>query len=584
DQHQHIISGQKKKNKTFVKLSLSPTCQSRIFCWCRVCVKPQALTQPQLDPNPEKASPAGQAFPHLSLDGSPLSHLLLDPRSGHLYVGAVLSSSQTGPKLDSPECLPPIVPKDCPTARVTPNTNKILLLEEAGSEVRARSLIVCGTLFQGICDKRSLGNVSEVLYQTSNPVDTQYVAANDPRVSTVGVILNQNGVGLMLVGRGYTSKGPSDIPPITTRRLSPSTSPARQAFSQDEELGKLVVGSYSEYNNNFISAFNHSDHVYFLFSRRDMWHRKEYRTYVSRLCAGDRSFYSYVEVPLECSGGYNLAQGASSGEHQGQPALFVAMAAGQASTPAATGRSALCVYGMSEMDAALQRAQELCYTEGGTGSTGQQEAYIEYEVSSKCLRLPKSSLTQSLQSSLTQSLQSSLTQSLQSSLTQSLQSSLTQSLQSSLTQSLQSSLTQSLQSSLTQSLQSSLTQSLQSSLTQSLQSSLTQSLQSSLTQSLQSSLTPKPAVIPDPKPAVIPDPKPAVIPDPKPAVIPDPKPAVIPDPKPAVIPDPKPAVIPDPKPAVIPDPKPAVIPDPKPAVIPDPKPAVIPDPKPAVHP
>uniref|UniRef100_A0A8C7F7U0 Plexin B3 n=1 Tax=Oncorhynchus kisutch TaxID=8019 RepID=A0A8C7F7U0_ONCKI len=299
-----------------------------------------------------------------------------------LVLWALVLWALTGPKLDSPECLPPIVPKDCPSARVTPNTNKIL----------ARSLIVCGTLFQGICDKRSLGNVSEVLYQTSNPVDTQYVAANDPRVSTVGVILNQKGVGLMLVGRGYTSKGPSDIPPITTRRLSPSSSPSRQAFSQDEELGKLVVGSYSEYNNNFISAFNHSDHVYFLFSRRDMWHKKEYRTYVSRLCAWDRSFYSYVEVPLECSGGYNLAQGASPAEHQGRPALFVAMAAGQASTPTATGRSALCVYGMSELDASLQRAQELCYTEGGRGRTGQEEAYIEYEVSSKCLRLPKDSL------------------------------------------------------------------------------------------------------------------------------------------------------------------------------------------------
>uniref|UniRef100_A0AAZ3SNP3 Sema domain-containing protein n=1 Tax=Oncorhynchus tshawytscha TaxID=74940 RepID=A0AAZ3SNP3_ONCTS len=284
---------------------------------------------------------------------------------------------QTGPKLDSAECLPPIVPKDCSTAHLTPNANKILLL------------IVCGTLFQGICEKRSLDNVSEVLYQSSNPVDTQYVAANDPRVSTVGVVLNQKGVGLMLVGRGYTSKGPSDIPPITTRRLAPSSSPARQAFSQDEELGKLVVGSYSEYNNYFISAHHHGDHVYFLFSRRDMWNRKEYRTYVSRLCAGDRSFYSYVEVLLECSGGYNLAQGAALAKHQGRPALFVAMAAGQASTPTATGRSALCVYGMSELDASLQRAQELCYTEGGRGRTGQEEAYIEYEVSSKCLRLPK---------------------------------------------------------------------------------------------------------------------------------------------------------------------------------------------------
>lgn len=193
---------------------------------------------------------------------------------------------------------------------------------------------------------------------------------------------------LMLVGRGYTSRGPGDIPPITTRRLFPVV-PPRRMFSQEEDLGKLVVGSYSEYNNHFVKAFLHGKHVYFLFSRRDMWHKKEYRTYASRLCVSDRSFYSYVEVPLSCKGGYNLAQGAWLGNHTGSPALFVAMAAGQASTPVATSRSALCMYEMEQLDAMLKRAQEVCYTEGGRGSSGQEEAYIEYAVSSKCLKLPK---------------------------------------------------------------------------------------------------------------------------------------------------------------------------------------------------
>lgn len=193
---------------------------------------------------------------------------------------------------------------------------------------------------------------------------------------------------LMLVGRGYTSKGPGDIPPITTRRLTPVT-PSKRAFSQEEELGKLVVGSYSEYNNHFVKAFIHSDYVYFLFSRRDMWHKKEYQTYASRLCTTDRNFYSYMEVPLLCRGGYNLAQGAWVGNHSGEPALFVVMAAGQASTPVATSRSALCIYGMAKLDAMMRRAQEVCYTERGQGSGGQQEAYIEYAVSSTCLKLPK---------------------------------------------------------------------------------------------------------------------------------------------------------------------------------------------------
>lgn len=190
---------------------------------------------------------------------------------------------------------------------------------------------------------------------------------------------------LMLVGRSYTSKGPGDIPPITTRRLFPVV-PPRRAFSQEEELGKLVVGSYSDYNNHFVKAVVHGNHVYFLFSRR---HKKEYRTYASRLCISDRSFYSYVEVPLLCQGGYNLAQGAWLGNHSGEPHLFVVMAAGQASTPVATNRSALCVYGMAELDTMLRRAQEVCYTEGGQGSGGKEEAYIEYGVSSKCLKLPK---------------------------------------------------------------------------------------------------------------------------------------------------------------------------------------------------
>ncbi|PWA19978.1 hypothetical protein CCH79_00019936 [Gambusia affinis] len=355
--------------------------------------------------------PADASMQWVKLEGSPLSHLLLDPRAGQLFVGGVdhlyqltsdlevMSHVKTGPLLDSPDCLPPIVAQDCPSATPTHNYNKLLLLEpEAELGAGPGSLIVCGSLFQGICEKRSLSNISQLIYRTSNPVDTQYVAANDPRISTVAVVIttrSKQEVGkasgelrLLLVGRGYTSRGPGDIPPITTRRLHP-VAPPRKAFSQEEELGKLVVGSYSEYNNHFVKAVAHGDHIYFLFSRRDMRHTKEYRTYASRLCASDRSFYSYVEVPLLCRGGYNLAQGAWLGDLSGTPALFVVMAAGQASTPIATSRSALCVYTMKDLDATMRRAQEVCYTEGGLDSSGQEEAYIEYAVSSKCLKLPK---------------------------------------------------------------------------------------------------------------------------------------------------------------------------------------------------
>uniref|UniRef100_A0A8C5A245 Plexin B3 n=1 Tax=Gadus morhua TaxID=8049 RepID=A0A8C5A245_GADMO len=248
------------------------------------------------------------------------------------------------------------------------------------------------TYRRAVCP-RSLANVSELLYTTSDPVDTQYVAANDPRVSTVAVVITtaskQEAGGrlrLMLVGRGYTSRGPGDVPPVTARRLAP-TPPPRLAFSQEEELGKLVVGSYSEYNNRFVYAFRHGAHAYFLLARRDTRHRKEYLSFVARLCVSDRGFYSYVELPLLCKGGYNLARGARLAPDLARPALFITMAKGQASTPVATDHSALCVYGMAELDEMLSRTQEVCYSQEGRGSSGLEEAYIEYAVSSVVLYL-----------------------------------------------------------------------------------------------------------------------------------------------------------------------------------------------------
>uniref|UniRef100_A0A8C5A6F8 Plexin B3 n=1 Tax=Gadus morhua TaxID=8049 RepID=A0A8C5A6F8_GADMO len=351
----------------------------------------------------------------VELRGAPLSHLLLDPRSGQLYVAESTTCTTSAPPaapqprphrtpLDSPDCLPPILAQDCPAAGSRPittscccSTNGRRGRRGGGEEGEERGLIVCGSVLQGICDRRSLANVSELLYTTSDPVDTQYVAANDPRVSTVAVVITtaskQEAGGrlrLMLVGRGYTSRGPGDVPPVTARRLAP-TPPPRLAFSQEEELGKLVVGSYSEYNNRFVYAFRHGAHAYFLLARRDTRHRKEYLSFVARLCVSDRGFYSYVELPLLCKGGYNLARGARLAPDLARPALFITMAKGQASTPVATDHSALCVYGMAELDEMLSRTQEVCYSQEGRGSSGLEEAYIEYAVSSVCLRLPAGS-------------------------------------------------------------------------------------------------------------------------------------------------------------------------------------------------
>uniref|UniRef100_A0A8C9VDP3 Plexin b1b n=1 Tax=Scleropages formosus TaxID=113540 RepID=A0A8C9VDP3_SCLFO len=293
---------------------------------------------------------AGDRYPMFSRNDTVFQHLALHPdlAVGAVYVGAkdrlfqldkdlrLLKTEETGPVTDSKECLPPITESNCPQARRTSNHNKLLLVDPYSQE-----LITCGSVNQGICQKRSLESVSHVLFSTERPVDTQYVAANDPNVTTVGLVVRSRGrQPVLFVGRGYTSSHP----PISTRNLA-----FEPVFSYEETAKLAVAGRLSEYDHHFVTAFSHRSHVYFLFYRRDLKSQsREYRTYVSRVCLDDASYYSYVEVPL--------AVGVDS---------------------------ALCMFHLDELDQQINSTRDLCYTRDGRDG-GAEAAYIEYEVKSNC--------------------------------------------------------------------------------------------------------------------------------------------------------------------------------------------------------
>lgn len=245
------------------------------------------------------------SYPTFSSNDTEFQHLVLhpDPSVGTVYLGArdrlfQLDGSQglhleqeetTGPVNDSKDCLPPVTDLNCPQARKTSNHNKLLLVDP-----KALELITCGSIHQGTCQKRSLSSIKKILFSTERPVDTQYVAANDPIVSTVGLVVGINGgeKTVMYVGRGYTASHP----PISTRHLS-----SEPIFSYEETAKLAVTGRLSEYDHNFVMAFTRHTNVYFLFYRRDIKSPlREYRTYAARMCLNDTSYYSYVEVPLVC--------------------------------------------------------------------------------------------------------------------------------------------------------------------------------------------------------------------------------------------------------------------------------------------
>lgn len=245
------------------------------------------------------------SYPSFSCNDTEFQHLVLhpDPSVGTVYLGArdhlfqldgseglhLKEEESTGPVNDSKDCLPPVTQVNCPQARETSNHNKLLLIDP-----KAMELITCGSIHQGTCQKRSLTSINKIVFSAERPVDTQYVAANDPLVSTVGLVVEINGSekSVMYVGRGYTASHP----PITTRHLS-----SEPIFSYEEMAKLAVTGRLSEYDHHFVMAFTRHTNVYFLFYRRDIKSSlREYRTYAARLCLNDTSYYSYVEVPLVC--------------------------------------------------------------------------------------------------------------------------------------------------------------------------------------------------------------------------------------------------------------------------------------------
>lgn len=349
-------------------------------------------------------SALAHTYPRFSRNDTVFQHLAIHPHPsvGTVYVGArdhlfqldglaalrLEQEETTGPVSDSKDCFPPVTEVSCPHAKRTSNYNKLLLLDPYTQE-----LITCGSVHQGTCQKRNLTSIRTVLFSTERPVDTQHVAANDPQVSTVGLVVRPH-MGdrtVMYVGRGYV--GRANHPPISTRHLS-----SDPVFSYEETAKLAVAGRLAEYDHHFVTTFTRRTYVYFLFYRRDIKAvSREYRTYAARVCLDDTSYYSYVEVPLVCRSSsapyknYNLLQAAQVGRgtgREGEHLLGVFFSPLSSSNPSPSDASALCVFPLEELDRHIDSTRDLCYTQDGRTGGGEELAYIEYEVKSSCATLP----------------------------------------------------------------------------------------------------------------------------------------------------------------------------------------------------
>uniref|UniRef100_A0A671NR48 Plexin-B2-like n=1 Tax=Sinocyclocheilus anshuiensis TaxID=1608454 RepID=A0A671NR48_9TELE len=284
-----------------------------------------------------------------------INNVIQDPQTGRIYLGAINniyqlnydlqkeSSAVTGPRHDNPQCTPPITAQ-CTDAKDMYNINKLLLVNSANG-----TLIVCGSLFRGICSLVSLNSVDKPVYYSDTKGEKTYVASTEESVTVVGVIsyfidahTNAN-LSVFLVGKGYGSSDSSKL--ISTRLLQEHGE--MDVFENMVEASTVQASPFVQrYLHDFRHAFKDNGYIYFLFSRTPGTSDSRKITFIARLCENDHHYYSYTELQLNCSvsteqreNTYNKVQAAYLAKPGEILVLFAVFSADEDG-----GRSALCMY------------------------------------------------------------------------------------------------------------------------------------------------------------------------------------------------------------------------------------------------
>ncbi|KAI4903611.1 hypothetical protein NFI96_015160 [Prochilodus magdalenae] len=244
-----------------------------------------------------------------------------DPHTGRIYLGAVNaiyqldarlqleSKAETGPKKDNPSCTPPIT-SQCSEVKDRDNINKLLLPNPKNG-----SLVVCGSIFRGICSLLNLSHVEQQIYYSDSKGEKTYVATTDESISVVGVlstfIQGERNLSVFLVGKGYRGSESSKL--ISTRLLQ--VTGEMDMFENVVEASTVQASFFvQKYTHDFRYAFKDGGYIYFLFSRIYDTNSNRRITLVARLCENDDHYYSYTELQLNCSSNgenvYNKVQAA----------------------------------------------------------------------------------------------------------------------------------------------------------------------------------------------------------------------------------------------------------------------------------
>lgn len=332
---------------------------------------------------------------YTELSGATFNRLVVDKITGRVFVGAVnrllqlspdlvqTANVETGPREDSPECSV----ADCPSnvlRKMTDNVNKVLVIDYSTSR-----LIVCGSIFQGMCSVRSLHNVSDVR-EVREPV-----VANNATASTVAFVApgppKVGDAHVLYVAVTYTGNSAyrSEVPAVASRSLDDSRL-FQIAQSAVTTGTRMFVNSLSRerYPINYVYGFSSEGFSYFLTTQlKDLNQQtNSYYSKLVRVCHDDESYYSYTEIPIACTGeggknyGFNLVQAAFVGKAGSilaaelgitaqDDVLFAVFSQSESiNTNTASDPSALCVYSLKAIRRKFLQNIKTCFN--GQGARG----------------------------------------------------------------------------------------------------------------------------------------------------------------------------------------------------------------------
>ncbi|MEJ1280802.1 hypothetical protein NN561_011748 [Cricetulus griseus] len=329
------------------------------------------------------------------------NHLVVDERTGHIYLGAVnriyklssdlkvLVTHQTGPDEDNPKCYPPRIVQTCnePLAS-TNNVNKMLLID-----YKENRLIACGSLYQGICKLLRL----EDLFKLGEPFHKKehYLSGVNESGSVFGVIVSYSNLDDKLFIATAVDGKPEYFPTISSRKLT-KNSEADGMFAyvfHDEFVASMIkipsdtFTVIPDFDIYYVYGFSSGNFVYFLTLQPEMvsppgstTKEQVYTSKLVRLCKEDTAFNSYVEVPIGCERNgveYRLLQaaylskagavlGRTLGVRPDADLLFTVFSKGQKRKMKSLDESALCIFILKQINDRIKERLQSCYRGEGT--------------------------------------------------------------------------------------------------------------------------------------------------------------------------------------------------------------------------